>query len=353
MERRILFDALAARYGGGAYAAVQLSRALAAHPSVSEILVVTRARSIVHSALAGTQAVRLIVLPESGRGDLARRLAWEAARLRPLAHGEGCAAVLTMAGLPARLKGLAVVCLFGNPVMYEVGGAANRLRRRAARRTGREATYLVAPSRMMADLVSASVGRPCAVVPWGVDHHVFVPAPQPGIEILCVGDFYAHKRHDLLLDAWLLLPAPRPPLRLIGDPRVDPPAYARVRARIESLPGTDTVNVDGRVPLAELVAAYRGARVFVMPSEHESFCMPLAEAMACGVPAVARDSASLRETGGAGAAYVRGDDPGAWAAAIARLVGDRAGHERARAAALQAAARLSWEACAAAVAERL
>jgi glycosyltransferase involved in cell wall biosynthesis len=353
MQRRVLFDALAARYGGGAYAAMQLSRHLAVHPRVSELLVVTRAESIVERGLEGTDGVRCVALPAARHLELARRLAWESTALRALARGQGCDAVVTMAGLPARFRDARVICLLGNPVMYESGGIANRLRRAATRRTGREASYLAAPSQMMADLVSASVGRPCAVLPWGVDHDLFAPAAQPGTEILCVADFYAHKRHDLLLDAWLRLPEPRPVLRLIGNPAVDPSTYARVRARVEALGVGGAVKLAGHVSLGELVRAYHRARVFVMPSEHESFCMPLAEAMACGAPGVARDIRSLRDTGAAGAIYVNGDDAGDWAAAIARMTGDDAEHARAREAALAAASQFSWESCAAAVAEHV
>ncbi len=75
--------------------------------------------------------------------------------------------------------------------------------------------------------------------------------------------------------------------------------------------------------------------------------------MACATPAVARASASLRETGGAGAAYIDTDDPADWAASIERLVEDDREHERARERALAAAARFSWEDCAAALARQL
>jgi glycosyltransferase involved in cell wall biosynthesis len=81
--------------------------------------------------------------------------------------------------------------------------------------------------------------------------------------------------------------------------------------------------------------------------------MPLAEAMACGAPAVARGIESLRDTGGEGAIYVQGDDPALWGVAIARLLGDDDVHARLRAAALAAAGRFSWEASAARLADHL
>jgi glycosyltransferase involved in cell wall biosynthesis len=353
MARRILFDALAARYGGGAYAAVQLARHLAVRPGISKVVVVARRGSIVQGALADEQNLECIALAAAPRMELIRRIGWEAVRLSALARRQDCEVVMSMSGLPLRSPGRRLIYLLGNPVMYESRAAANLVRRWVVRRTARKADYIAAPSRLMAELVSHSVGRPCAVLPWGVDHRVFSPATRPGEEILCVADFYAHKRHDLVLDAWLSLSAPRPVLRLVGNPAVDSQAHARLLARIRGLPEVDSIALEYQVPLERLVRAYHRARVFVMPSEHESFCMPLAESMACGVPVVARGIRSLRETGGAGATYVETDDPAQWAAAIARMIEDDGEHRRARERAIRAAAEFSWERCAAALASQL
>jgi glycosyltransferase involved in cell wall biosynthesis len=353
MARRVLFDALAARYGGGAYAAVQLARHLVARPEVSRLVVVTRRGSIVERGLADDPVVECRALAPAAHVELIRRTAWEAVRLPRLVGREQCDVVMTMSGLLRGAAGRPLICLLGNPVMYERQTPANLLRRWAVDRTVRRAAYTAAPSRLMADLVADSSGRSCAVLPWGVDHGVFSPAARAGEEILCVADFYAHKRHDLVIDAWLRLREPRPVLRLLGNPAADPHTHARLLARIASLPDAESIALEYNVPLHRLVAAYRGARVFVMASEHESFCMPLAESMACGVPGVVRGLGSLRETGGEGAAYVDGDDPSRWAAAIERLLADDREHDRARERAVDTAAGFSWETCSAALAGHL
>jgi glycosyltransferase involved in cell wall biosynthesis len=345
--RRVLIDALAARYGGTAYAAVQLARQLALRPEVASVTVIARRGSIVEQGLTSDETVALIPLPEPSRLELTRRIVWEAARLPSVAAPERCDVVVSMSGMLPRSPRCRVVCLLFNPVMFENRGLANALRRWAVRRTARAADFLAAPSHYMADLVAASTGRECAVVPLGVDHSVFAPAGDGGEEILCVADFYRHKRHDLLLDAWLLLPSPRPRLRLVGNPHVDPESHARLVARIESLPEASSITLEHGIALRQLVDAYRWARVFVMPSERESFCMPLLESMACGVPAVARGLPSLRETAGAGALYVDSEEPADWAAALEQLIQDDVEHGRVRREALQAAARFSWEAQAA------
>jgi glycosyltransferase involved in cell wall biosynthesis len=351
--RRILIDALAARFGGTAYAAVQLARHLAQRPEVTTVLVITRCGSIIERGLAHEEAVTCVVLPAVSRLELIRRTAWEALRLNALVAQERCDVVISMSGMLPRLPGCRLICLLYNPVMYESRTAANLARRWAVRRTAHQAMYLAAPSRSMADLASASAGRECAVVPLGVDHSVFAPAADPGEEILCVADFYAHKRHDLILDAWLRLCSPRPCLRFVGNPAVDPQAHTRLLARIKTLPEADSIVMEYGISLDRLVSAYQSARVFVMASEHESFCMPLVESMACGVPAVVRSLRSLRETGGEGARYVDGDDPAQWALVLQRLVEDNVDHERARSSALRAAAKFSWDTFAANLAAQL
>jgi glycosyltransferase involved in cell wall biosynthesis len=101
--------------------------------------------------------------------------------------------------------------------------------------------------------------------------------------------------------------------------------------------------------LEELVAAYQSARVLVVASGHETFSMPITEAMASGVPVVARDHPILRETGGPAAVYVAGDDVGAWSGAIERLLSDDEAHAELRSAGLSRAERFSWAAVADAV----
>jgi glycosyltransferase involved in cell wall biosynthesis len=65
--------------------------------------------------------------------------------------------------------------------------------------------------------------------------------------------------------------------------RLSPQAAARVRFR-------------GTVPLAELIRAYRAADLLVLPSIwQESYGLPVAEAMACGVPVLASASGGVPE----------------------------------------------------------
>jgi glycosyltransferase involved in cell wall biosynthesis len=115
-----------------------------------------------------------------------------------------------------------------------------------------------------------------------------------------------------------------------------------VVAQINRYRDLGAVRIDHHLTLGELVAAYRSARVFVVASEHESFCMPLLEALSCGVPAVARDLPALRETGGPGTRFVAGNDAECWVAALDAFLAGGDTYRRGRAAGLEHAARFDW-----------
>src|SRR5262249_18160080 len=64
----------------------------------------------------------------------------------------------------------------------------------------------------------------------------------------------------------------------------------------------------GHVEAGRLRDAYHSADVFVMPSLHEGFCLPVLEAIACGLPVVAARAAALPQTvAGAGLTFVPDD----------------------------------------------
>jgi glycosyltransferase involved in cell wall biosynthesis len=349
----VIIDALAARYGGTAYAAVQLARRLADDTRCGEVILITRVGSLVADGIRERPGLHLVLLPNPKRFELARRLLWEARALPKLVREERAAGVLSWSGMLPRSVAAPVVCCLGNAVMLECGDIPSRLRRWAARRTLREAAHVLVPSTATAARVAEVLGRDAEVIPWGVDHTEFRPAREPGADVLCVADFYRHKRQDVLLEAWAALPAPRPRLRLIGNSEVDPRWHEEVKRQAERMQDWGEVTLDSWLPRDQLVPAYRGARVFALPSLLETFCLPLLEAQACGVPAVVRDTPVLRETGGRGTTYVDGDDPSEWAAALSRLLADDAAHAAARTAGLEHARAFSWEQTAEAIRSRL
>ncbi|HET9442551.1 MAG TPA: glycosyltransferase, partial [Acidimicrobiales bacterium] len=87
-----------------------------------------------------------------------------------------------------------------------------------------------------------------------------------------------------------------------------------------SLPGAW---VAGAVSDAALAAFYRRADAFVTASEHEGFCVPVLEAMAFGLPVVARACGAIPETAGDAALVLPpDDDPALLAEAMAAVLDD-------------------------------
>ena len=153
-------------------------------------------------------------------------------------------------------------------------------------------------------------------------------APRPsswaGRSCSSSGQLLPHKRPDLLLKAYHLLVTylmPEVHLALIGPCPSDRYRWA-LEGFIRQL-NLDRTLLPGRVPAAELATYFRRAAAFVTMSEHEGVCVPLLEAMAFGLPVVARNCAAVPETlGGAGLILPADDDPMLVAEALARVLTD-------------------------------
>ncbi len=338
---RIAIDALGTRFGGAAYAMIQLAKTFERCDDVAAVMVIAGRGSIVTEGLADS-SLELVVVDLPPHGQLFWRAAWSVLRVPALLDRWQASAMIAGAGMLPRMPSCPVVAMLWNPAPFEAASGLDRLRRSAIGWTARRARAAAVPTQHMADIVGAALAVEPVVVALAVDRDLFSPAADAGEEILVVSDFYAHKRHDIALAAYQRLPQPRPVMRFIGNPDADPANYAALLEAVARLDAQRVV-IQASVSRSELIDAYRHARVFLMPSERESFSMPLAEAMCCGIPAVAREHPALRETGGAGTAFVTGDSAEAWSAEIARLLTDDDLHRQRRAAAIRQGKRFSWE----------
>ena len=93
-------------------------------------------------------------------------------------------------------------------------------------------------------------------------------------------------------------------------------------AFIQELGLSEVALLPGSVTGAELEAYYEAADVFVMASDHEGFCVPLAEAMGHRVPIVAYGVAAIPETVGDAGLLLPDKSPLVFAAAVARVLAD-------------------------------
>lgn len=123
---------------------------------------------------------------------------------------------------------------------------------------------------------------------------------QGGPAMLSVSRVVPHKRTEDLLALHRELRRLRSDARLLVVGGFEPGGrYFRELHREAEAIGQ--VEFLGRVEHAQLVAAYRAARVFVSMSEHEGFGVPLVEAMAAELPVLAYGATAVPETlGGRG-----------------------------------------------------
>lgn len=113
------------------------------------------------------------------------------------------------------------------------------------------------------------------------------------------------------------------------------------------LPGQvpDGVRFLGRLPLAEVRRLYTEHDVFVMPSHFEGYGMALVEALAHGLPCVARDACAMPEIvrPGVNGALVKSDDAHELAGTIAAVLTDDGLAQRAIEQSDDVVARYSWD----------
>ena len=149
-------------------------------------------------------------------------------------------------------------------------------------------------------------------------------ARQGGADLLYVGKISPHKApHDLvkMLDVLRRTDDPAARLHLVGSP-LGSTYEPALRAFVDELGLSDAVNLAGSVSGGELEAYYREADVFVTASDHEGFCVPLAEAMGHGVPIVAYGVTAVPETVGGAGLVLHDKSPVPFAAAVGRVLGD-------------------------------
>jgi glycosyltransferase involved in cell wall biosynthesis len=155
--------------------------------------------------------------------------------------------------------------------------------------------------------------------------------------ILMVGRIAPNKGHVELVDAFAaFVDGWGDPARLliVGKRDLALAAYAeRIQERIERHRLGTRVRWLESVSESQLKAAYLASSAFMTLSGHEGFCVPLVEAMALGVPVVARDRSAIAETVGDGGIVWDEVDPCLYAATLARLRDDAdlRGHLRERA----------------------
>jgi glycosyltransferase involved in cell wall biosynthesis len=110
-----------------------------------------------------------------------------------------------------------------------------------------------------------------------------------------------------------------------------------------SLGLSQSVSFIGPVSDEELPLLYAGASVFLFPSLHEGFGLPVLEAMACGTPVVTSNVTSLPEIAGDAAVVIDPANTRELIAAMMRVLTNEALAEELRQKGLARAGRFTWD----------
>lgn len=183
------------------------------------------------------------------------------------------------------------------------------------------------------------------VMPEGADHIANV-SPDAAIfakngvgdrpYVLAVSSMAAHKNFKLVLEAYRLLEKPGFDILIAGG--ANPSVFGASKEK-----GEMGIKWLGYVSDQQLRALYESASCFVFPSIYEGFGIPPLEAMQCGCPVIASESASIPEICGDAALYFSPTDPKLLGHLMNTLVNDPSQRNRMAKKGYQHVARFTWE----------
>lgn len=164
----------------------------------------------------------------------------------------------------------------------------------------------------------------------------------PNKYVLALMSLGPNKNIQGLLDAWSLI-----------EPRLSEDVYLVIAGgKAKTLASTFVdngtgycakVKFTGYINDEDLPLLYSGAELFVFPSLYEGFGLPPLEAMACGVPVVCSNAASLPEVVGDAALLVEAADIESLAGRIYELLNNGELRENLRDKGLKRASMFDWE----------
>ena len=280
------------------------------------------------------EGVRAVVLPISARG----RGQWalgELALISVSARREGVELLHCMANFAppwGRFRRVVTIHDLQYRAVPELLSPAMRIGTSAlVSLAARRAHRIIAVSAAGRDEIVAELGidaRRIDVVPNGV--RPAPPAPltaglreRYGLDrraiALAVATNLPHKNLPALFGALALMPAETRPVLLLAGHETDD---ARMAAQAAAAGVADDVRLLGARSTQELESLYALADCLVLPSLHEGFGLPVAEAMARSLPVACSEIPALREVARSAALYFDPRSPAQIAARLGELIGD-------------------------------
>lgn len=144
------------------------------------------------------------------------------------------------------------------------------------------------------------------------------------VNFLFVGRVAPNKKHEDIIKTFYCYKKhcnPNSRLLFVGSWQGCELYYKRLLKYIKALELSDVIFA-GHVSFHELIAYYQVADIFLCMSEHEGFCVPIAEAMYFGVPIIAYDACAVSGTLGDAGILLKEKNPAEAAFAADRIIRD-------------------------------
>ena len=160
--------------------------------------------------------------------------------------------------------------------------------------------------------------------------------------ILYAASSLPHKNHERLFQAFRRVREQVPEIQLVLIGARDKGEDALIRM-IKEQGLEQTIILLGWIPFEDVPSIYRASEVFVFPTLHEGFGLPIIEAMSCGVPVVCSRIEPLLEVAGDAVLFVDPLSPDEIAAAVIKVVTDLPERERLISKGLVRSSEFTWE----------
>lgn len=160
--------------------------------------------------------------------------------------------------------------------------------------------------------------------------------------ILYIASSLPHKNYQRLLEAFKTVKGTIKDMKLVLIGARDY-GHDAIAAKISELGLVDDVMFLGWLPFEDIPLIYAASKLFVFPSLHEGFGIPVVEAFACGVPVVCSGIEPLVEVAGGAALLVDPISVDEIASGIIRAITDASLRERLVRDGLKRASEFSWE----------
>ncbi len=140
--------------------------------------------------------------------------------------------------------------------------------------------------------------------------------------IMYLGNAFPHKNLDRLIEAFGILHASRPSLKLVLVGKKEK-HYEELAQKVEAHPYAKNILITGFLPDEEAKWLYEHCRAYVFPSLGEGFGLPPLEAMGYGAPVVSSNATCLPEVNGNAAHYFDPMDIQDMATKISEVLDDK------------------------------